>query len=96
MIKSFGDKATRDVYDGGESRYARKIPQELHGRIRRLLDQINAAPSLDVLKAPPNNRLERLKGDLKEFWSVRVNDQWHIIFKWENGYATDVKVADYH
>jgi addiction module HigA family antidote len=96
VIRSFGDKTTRDIYDGESSRYSRKIPLELQAKIARLLDQINAAPALEVLKIPPNNRLEKLKGGLKEFWSVRVNDQWRIVFKWENGDAHEVRVADYH
>ncbi len=96
VIRSFGDKTTRDIYDGENSRYSRKIPRELHGRIARLLDQINAAPALEVLKTPPNNRLERLKGGLKGFWSVRANDQWRIVFKWEDGDAHEVRVTDYH
>ncbi|MBI3793373.1 MAG: type II toxin-antitoxin system RelE/ParE family toxin [Nitrospinae bacterium] len=96
MIRNFGDKATRDVYDGEGSRHSRQFPKLLHGKIVRLLDQINAAPNVEVLKAPPGNRLEKLRGDLKDFWSVRVNDQWRIIFKWENGDAIDVKVTDYH
>lgn len=96
MLKTFGDKATRDIYDGEPSRHARKIPRELHGKISRLLDQINAAPSIETLKAPPDNRLERLKGELKDFWSLRVNDRWRVIFKWENGDAFEVKITDYH
>lgn len=96
MIKSFGDKTTRDIYDGEESRNSRKVPAELHDKIIRLLDQINAAPTIEVLKVPPGNRLEKLKGDLREFWSIRINDQWRVIFKWENGDAFGVKVADYH
>jgi proteic killer suppression protein len=96
VIRSFGDKMALDIYDGEDSRYSRKVPRELHGKIVRLFDQINAAPKLEMLKIPPNNRLEKLKGPLKDFWSVRVNDQWRVVFKWKNGDAFDVKVTDYH
>lgn len=96
MIKSFGDKSTRDIYDGVNSRYARKIPKELHGKIFRLLDQINAASSVEFLRIPPSNRLEKLKGDLKGFWSLRINDQWRIIFVWKDDNVLKVKITDYH
>lgn len=96
MIKSFTDKATQSIYDGVKSRYARRISKELHPKICRLLDQINAAPTVDMLKIPPSNRLEKLKGDLKGFWSLRANNQWRIIFKWENSDAYEVRVMDYH
>jgi len=96
MIRSFGDKTTKDIYDGINSRYARKLPTSLYAKIRRLLDQINSAPSVDVLKMPPGNRLEKLRGDLKGFWSLRITDQWRILFKWEGNDADEVKIADYH
>lgn len=70
---------TQDVCDGVNSRYARKLPRALHGKARRLLDQINAAPTLDFLRVPPSNRLEKPRGDLAGFWSLRVKDQWHAM-----------------
>lgn len=63
---------------------------------RRLLDQINAAPTLDILRIPPSNRLEKLKGDWAGFWSMRINDQWRIVFRWQGQNAFDVQVTDYH
>lgn len=96
MIKNFAGKTAQDIYDGVNSRYARKIPNELHGKIRRLFDQINAAPSVEFLRIPPSNRLEKLKGDLKGFWSLRINDQWRIVFKWENSDAFEIRIIDYH
>ncbi len=96
MIKSFADKASRDIYDGVNSRYARKIPNVLHPKIRRLFDQINAAPSVEFLRIPPSNRLEKLRGDLKRFGSLRINDQWRMIFEWKDNNAFKVKIADYH
>jgi len=96
VIKNFADKTAQDIYDGVNSRYARKIPSELHGKIRRLFDQINAAPSMEFLRIPPSNRLEKLKGDLKGFWSLRINDQWRIVFKWGNSDAFEIRIIDYH
>ena len=96
MIKNFKSKSARDVYDGIDSRYTRKVPKELHERTRRLLDQINAAPSIKVLRKPPSNKLEKLSGKFKEFWSLRINDQWRIVFCWDENNASDVDVVDYH
>ena len=96
MLRTIADKTTQDVYDGVNSRYARKVPKELHGKARRLLDQLNAAPSVEFLRIPPNNRLEKLKGDLAGYWSLRINDQWRIIFRWEGNDAHDVQIVDYH
>ena len=96
MLKSLADKTTQDIYDGINSRQARKLPRELHAKARRLLDQINAALTLDVLRIPPSNRLEKLKGDQAGFWSLRINDQWRIVFRWQGQDALDVQVIDYH
>jgi len=96
MLRSIADKLTQDIYDGANSRYARKLPRELHGKARRLLDQINAAPALEFLRIPPSNRLEKLRGNLAGYWSLRINDQWRIIFRWEGNDALDVEIIDYH
>ena len=96
VIRSIADKATQDIYDGVNSRYARKLLRELHGKARRLLDQINAAPSHRFLRTPPSNRLEKLRGDLADYWSLRIDDQWRIIFRWEATDALDVEITDYH
>ena len=96
MLRTIADKTTQDVYDGVNSRYARKVSKELHGKARRLLDQLNAAPSIEFLRIPPSNRLEKLKGDLAGYWSLRINDQWRIIFRWEGNDAHDVQIVDYH
>ncbi len=96
MLRSIADKTTQDVYDGVNSRHARKLPRSLHDKARRLLDQINAAPTLECLRMPPGNRLEMLHGDLEGCWSIRINDQWRIVFRWEAGDALDVRIMDYH
>ena len=95
MPRSTANKVTQDVYDGVNSRYARRLPRELRGKVRRLLDQIYAAPTLDFLRVPPSNRLEELRGDLAGFWRLRVNDQWRIIFRWEGSDALNVAITDY-
>ena len=96
MLKNLADKTTQDTYDGINSRQARKLPRELHDKVRRLLDQINATPKLEMLRIPPSNRLEKLKGDRAGFWSLRINDQWRIVFRWQGQDALDVQVIDYH
>ena len=96
MIREFSDKVTADIYHGTNSKYARKIPRKLHSKARRLLDQFNASPTLEFLRIPPGNRFEKMSGDLEGFWSVRINDQWRIIFQWIDNDAYDVKITDYH
>jgi proteic killer suppression protein len=96
VIRSFADATTQDVFDGENSKAARKLPRELHDKARRMLDLINAATRLDDLRIPPGNRLEALKGDFKGFHSIRINDQWRIVFKWLNGDADEVQIVDYH
>lgn len=96
MIKSIRGKTTRDVFDGVSSKAARKIPSALLQRARDLLDVIHAATSLNDLRVPPSNRLHQLKDDLKGFWSVSINDQYRIIFRWVDGNAEDVEITDYH
>ena len=96
MIRSFADATTQDVFDGENSKAARKLPRELHDKARRMLDLINAATRLDDLRVPPGNRLEALKGNFKGFHSIRINDQWRIVFKWLDGDADAVQIIDYH
>jgi len=96
MIKNFRNKIAQDIFDGVPSRLSRKIPSDLHDKIAKLFDQINAATKIETLRIPPSNHLERLKGDLKEYWSIRINKQWRIIFKWENGEAFNIEIVDYH
>ena len=96
MIESIKGKTTQDIFDGLSSKAARKVPSELHERARDLLDAINSIARVEDLKSPPSNRLHKLKGNFKDFWSVSINDQWRIIFKWKNGNATEVEITDYH
>ena len=96
MIESFKDKVLESFYYHGPSRKTRRIPADLHSVIRRKLDMLNSAHSLKDLKAPPSNRLESLKGDLKGYMSIRVNDQWRIVFRWSGNSAHDVSLTDYH
>ena len=96
MIKTFADKFTRDIYDNTDTHRSRKLPLSLHAKAQRLLDQINTAPSLAVLRIPPGNRLEKLAGRFSGFWSLRINAQWRIIFRWDYADATDVKILDHH
>ena len=96
MIKSFGSKATEDFYHGIESREARKIPQSLGKIAERKLDMINTAAQLKDLSAPPANRLEALRGALRGKYSIRINDQYRVIFDFKDGNAYEVEITDYH
>lgn len=96
MIKTFKDKGTEHVFDGMSSKESRKIPVVLHKLAKRKLDYLNVARKLDDLKVPPGNRLEALRGDLEGLHSIRINDQWRIVFKWEDGDCYEVRICDYH
>lgn len=96
MIRDFQDDTTQDIYDGDNTKAARRIPHEIWGVARRKLDMINAAQEIKDLMSPPGNRLEALKGDLRGFYSIRINDQYRVVFKFFNGAASGVKITDYH
>lgn len=96
MIASIKDKTTQDIYDGRNSKAARRLPKALHEIAQRKLDYLNAASRLGDLMAPPDNKLETLKRDLKSYYSIRINDQYRIVFRWNNGNAEDVHIKDYH
>ena len=93
MIVSFKDKETEKIWNGIVSK---KLPREIQDTARRKLRMINNSIDVNDLKIPPANRLEKLKGNLKEFNSIRINNQWRIIFKWNNGNALEVEIVDYH
>ena len=93
MIYSFSDKQTELIFKGFKST---EPPVDIQNSARRKLRMIAAAKAINDLRIPPGNRLEHLKGNLADFWSIRINDQWRIIFSFENGGAFDVRIADYH
>jgi len=93
MIRGFEDKETERIWHG---QYSRKFPGDIQDRALRKLRQLDASLTLDDLRNPPGNRLEALKGDRKGQWSIRINDQWRICFRWNDGEARDVEIADYH
>ncbi|MDF1655676.1 MAG: type II toxin-antitoxin system RelE/ParE family toxin [Coxiellaceae bacterium] len=95
-MRNFKSKVAEDIYNGINSKASRKIPRELHSKVVRLFDQLHAASSIHTMRIPPSNNLEKLKGNYKAYWSIRVNKQWRVIFKWENNEAIDVDVLDYH
>lgn len=96
MILSFGDRKTEDLFNGNNSAQARRIATNIRKTAVRKLDLINAASSLDDLRSPPGNRLEALTGDLRGMHSIRINDQWRIIFSWTDAGAEKVQIIDYH
>ncbi|MEE8336752.1 MAG: type II toxin-antitoxin system RelE/ParE family toxin [Dehalococcoidia bacterium] len=96
MIESFGDRATRALYHGDRGAHRRRLPPNIQRTALRKLDMLDAAHALGDLRAPPGNRLEALRGDLKGLHSIRVNEQWRIVFRWSDGDAHDVRIVDYH
>ena len=93
MIRSFADPETERFYTTAKSR---RLPPEIRERAAMRLTQLNAATQLADLKLPPSNRLEALRGDRKGQWSVRINDQWRLCFRFSAGDAFDVAIVDYH
>jgi toxin HigB-1 len=93
MIVSFGDKTTQKIWNGER---AKTLPAEIQETTRRKLRMLNNSVDIKDLMIPPSNRLEKLKGNLRDFYSIRVNDQWRIVFRWENGNAENVELMDYH
>lgn len=93
MIISFSDKETEKIWNGFVSK---KLPVEIQQIGRRKLRMLNNSIDLIDLRVPPSNRLEKLKGNMQEYYSIRINKQWRIIFKWNNGNAAEVEIIDYH
>ena len=96
MITTYRDEATRDVHVGVDSKAARRFSMAVRVVARRKLDLIGAVADIRDLAIPPGNRLEKLKGDLAGFYSIRVNEQFRIVFRFEAGNASDVQITDYH
>jgi proteic killer suppression protein len=96
VIQSFADETAADLFRERNTRAARRIARELWRGVQRKLRLIDAAGRLDDLAVPAGNRLELLKGDQAGRHSIRVNEQYRITFRWENGHASEVRVEDYH
>ena len=93
MIKSFGSKETGKIWQGNR---VKKLPMEVQKVGRRKLRMLNNSQDLTDLRVPPSNRLEKLSGKLKNYYSIRINNQWRIIFKWKNSQSYEVEIVDYH
>jgi proteic killer suppression protein len=93
MIHDFQDNETRSILEG---RVAKSLPSEIQNTARRKLRYLNEAVDIGDLRAPPGNRLEKLSGDRDRQYSIRINDQWRICFRWEDDRAHDVEIVDYH
>jgi proteic killer suppression protein len=93
VIRSFSDKETERFYTTGKSR---RMPPEIRKRAAMRLVQLNASVRVEDLRVPPSNRLERLRGDRAAQWSMRINDQWRVCFRFRDGDAFDVEIVDYH
>ena len=93
MILSWKDRETERVFNRERSR---RLPPDIHSTAVRKLKMLHAAVRIDDLFVPPANRLEKLKGDRAGQWSISINDQWRICFRWEAGNAHDVEIVDYH
>jgi proteic killer suppression protein len=92
MIRSFGDKRTEALF---RDEFVRDF-QGVARPAKRKLEAVNAASRLEDLMVPPSNRLKKLKGNLRDFHSIRINDQWRVVFKWRNGEPHEVRIVDYH
>ena len=93
MIKSFDDKETEKIWNGTQSK---KLPFEIQNVARRKLRMLNSSQNINDLRVPHANHLEKLSGNFSGLYSIRINNQWRIVFKWENDNAYDVTILDYH
>lgn len=93
MIKSFGDRETEKIWNGLRSK---KLPNEIQETARRKLRMIKSSQDVVDLRIPPAIRLEKLKGDLQDWYSIRINNQWRIVFKWIANDAYEASIVDYH
>jgi toxin HigB-1 len=93
MIVSFGDKTSQKIWEG---KWVKGFSTDIQETARRKLRMLNNSFDIKDLMIPPSNKLEKLKGNLKDFYSIRVNDQWRLIFRWKNGNAFKVELIDYH
>ena len=93
MIASFGTKETEKIWNGDR---VKNLSQEMQQIGRRKLRMLNNSQNLIDLKVTPSNKLEKLSGKMSDFYSIRINDQWRIVFKWDDGNSSDVTIMDYH
>lgn len=93
MIISFGSKDTKRIWNGER---VKQLPAEIQQIGRRKLRMLNNSQNINDLRIPPSNRLEKLSGKLQYFYSIRINNQWRIIFKWDENVASEVEIIDYH
>ena len=93
MILTFGDKDTELIWNGIR---VKNMPIEIQNVGRRKLRMLNNSQTINDLRIPPSNRLEKLSGNLSDFYSIRINNQWRIIFLWTEGQSEQVKIVDYH
>ncbi len=97
MIRSFQNQSTEDIFDGKNSKMARKLcPRQLWNIATRKLEQLDSAALIDDLRVPPGNRLEALAGDREGQYSIRINDQYRVCFEWIDGVPDNVEIVDYH
>ncbi|HKJ32515.1 MAG TPA: type II toxin-antitoxin system RelE/ParE family toxin [Balneolales bacterium] len=96
MIKSFKDKVTSDLFHGISSSRVQRLPTQILESALYKLDILNAAATLDDLRFPPGNRLEALSGRYKSYYSIRINAQWRMIFRWQDSNVYDGTIVDYH
>jgi proteic killer suppression protein len=93
LLNSFADRETEKIWEGKKSKI---LPTEIQQVARRKLRMINNAENINDLRIPPANRLKKLQGELSDFYSIRINDQWRIIFNWQINNAENVQITDYH
>ncbi|MDA8160582.1 MAG: type II toxin-antitoxin system RelE/ParE family toxin [Desulfobacteraceae bacterium] len=93
MLRTFHDADTQLVWAG---EFSHRLPNQIQAAARRKLRMLNNARTIDDLRIPPANRLEKLSGNRKEQWSIRINDQWRVCFYWREGNAEEVEICDYH
>jgi proteic killer suppression protein len=96
LIASFADRATEALFHGTRGKAVKRIPPQIASVAVRKLDMLNSARALQDLQSPPGNRLEALRGDLRGCHSIRINEQWRVVFRWEAGEAHEVRIVDYH
>jgi proteic killer suppression protein len=96
MIETFGNALAEGLFDNKRTKATRAFPPDLRRAARRKLLYLHDAAQLKDMGVPPGNRLESLKGKLLGFHSIRINDKWRVVFRWQNGNAFDVQVVDYH